>query len=98
MMKNPVTASERRGIIVVAVLALLITGGGWLVSTCRRQSPETVPPEVAVLVRGDSVGDGVGESSGKRKKNRKDSTGSSKSSKSKSPKTYRRRSPRDESV
>lgn len=100
-MKNVLTASERRGIIVVAALALLITGSGWVVSMCQRNMPDEEMPEVEVLVSGDSVidvaggVDGKSEKTRKRKKERFDSLGNKSS---KTPKTYRRRSPRDESV
>lgn len=99
-MKNPLTASERRGIIVVAGLALTITSAGWIVSTCQRPLPEEPLPEVEILVSGDSAtseGDYVGshETKKRKRRNRRDSAYSNGSN---SLKTYRRRSPRDEFV
>lgn len=95
-MKGKVTASERRGIIVVAALALLITGSGWLASTCRRHADEVSPPEIEVLVNGENPDGDVSDAGGKNRSERmrKDSAGS----RQKSRKTYRRRSPRDEGV
>lgn len=98
MMKNPVTASERRGILVVAALALAVTGCGFLMSLCNRGVPEVPPPEVEVLVRGDSVQgkDSRGKSGKRRKRNsKKDSVGNAGN---KAPKKYRRRNPLDEGV
>lgn len=99
-MKNALTASERRGILVVAALALLITGAGWVVSVCQRNLPEEDMPEVEVLVRGDSVTDDGGSKkmSGKTRKKKKEKSDSLGNKSSKTPKKYRRRSPRDEAV
>ena len=94
-MKNPMTSSERRGILVVAAIALLITGAGLLVPECGRNKCEVSPEEVEVIVRGDSAG---GESSGKMKEKREKRHKVSSSGKEKKKKTYRRRSPRDETV
>lgn len=56
--KNPLTASERRGIIVVAAISLLITGAGMVVSRCDRPDPEELErnaPRVEVLLSADSL-------------------------------------------
>lgn len=98
-MKNVLTASERRGILVVAALALLITGAGWIVSMCRHNDPEEVMPEVEVLVSGDSVQEEVSGTDSTRRKHRrrvrKDSVGAKDA---RQRKQYRRRNPLDESA
>lgn len=98
-MKNPLTASERRGILVVAALALIITGTGWVVSMCQRPTPTEPLPELEVLARGDSLSDdSVGKRPGRKKgrrRSRKDSIGGKGK---KAPKQYRRRNPLDEGV
>lgn len=114
-MKNPMTASERRGILTVAAIALLIIGAGWLLSTCRYVATPPSPPEIETLVNGgsksnsasssdtsgsskdksDSKSSDKSNSTNKKSKSRKDSLSGSKT---KSTKTYRRRSPRDEEV
>ncbi|MBD5358625.1 MAG: hypothetical protein HDR88_16835 [Bacteroides sp.] len=100
-MKNPLTASERRGILVVAAISLLITGCGWGVAMCGRSEAEEMTPEVEVLLHGDSLtskGTTDKKSSTERgkKKGRRDSVSSSVKKKDK--KVYRKRSPLDEPV
>lgn len=96
-MRNSLTASERRGIIVVAVLALLLTLSGWFVSKCQRQHMEETPPEVEVLIHGDSISE-TDSTTVRKKRTRKSKNDSVKKKKGKTPKYYRRRSPRDEAV
>lgn len=83
-MKNQLTASERRGILVVAAIALVITAAGWIVSLCSRPAAENPMPEVEVMVHGDSVSmkDSVKNVKNTTKRKRK----------------FRRRSPLDEKV
>lgn len=94
-MRNALTASERRGILVVAGVALIITACGWGMSMCRHDAPEENIPEVEVLVRGDSTTGG--DTTAMRKKRRRNNKNDSVSRKKvKSHKQYRRRSPLDE--
>ena len=74
--KNPLTAAERRGIIVVAVIALLITGAGMLVKRCDRPDPEELKmnaPQVEVLLSADSLNasDTIGRKKRKGRKKKK---------------------------
>ena len=98
-MKNVLTASERRGILVVAALSLVITGAGWIVSMCQRSVPQEAMPEVEVLLRGDSVSesrsDGDSVKKKRRRRSRKDSVGNKRNPQ---PMQYRKRSPIDEIV
>ncbi|MDE6077504.1 MAG: hypothetical protein K2G29_07215 [Muribaculaceae bacterium] len=108
MPSHPLTASERRGILIIAALALLITGAGLCVSHCGRSTSTIDPHDVEVLYRPDGKAqpDSVANlRKGSRKSTRKDSgRGSSKSTRmhqetsKKSQKVYHRRSPRDEEV
>ena len=108
MPSHPLTTSERRGILIIAALALLITGAGLFVGHCNRPESTVVPNEVEVLYKPDDKAqpDSVAKlSKGSRKSTRKDSAGNSAKSTrmrqgktKKEPKVYRRRSPRDEEV
>lgn len=95
MKKNPLTASERRGILIVAGIALLLTGSGWLVSRCQAPQAAISPQEVKVLIHGDSLlpHKEKKEKTKRKKKARKDSVSPSKK---KVKKTYRRRDPLNE--
>lgn len=96
MKKNPLTASERRGILIVAGIALLLTGGGWIVSRCQRPPIDVSPQEVTILMHGDSLSSDKDKMQKKRKrKTRKDSVSSKKK---KVKKTYRQRNPLEEPV
>ncbi len=44
MGRQPLTASERRGILIVAIISLLITGAGLCVSYCGRNGADSTPP------------------------------------------------------
>lgn len=108
MASHPFTASERRGILIIAIISLLITGAGILVSRCHRQEPLMEKNDVEVLinasnsystpadslarVRRDSLRQARRDS---LKKARRDSVRMSRKAK-RDPKTYRRRSPIDE--
>lgn len=100
MGKNPLTSSERRGIIAVAALALFITGGGLILNRCQRPEPVATPEEIEVLLDGDSLNSRVVDDSMKKKRSRRKKEGvdSLGSEKRKSKKIYRRRSPLDEPV
>lgn len=57
MGRNPLTSSERKGILAVALVAFLVTGGGLCLTRCGRTSSPSAPEEIEVLVRGDNQGD-----------------------------------------
>lgn len=110
------TSSERRGILILAILSLLITGVGLCVAYCDRPATTIEPKEVEVLLRGeptyvtgtDSIARARRDSLQKLRKDslrtlRKDSLrklrrDSFRKKSKKAPKTYRRRSPIDESA
>lgn len=103
MAKNPVTASERRGILVVAALALLIIGTAFLTNRCDRSSLPTPPPEVKTVTLPDTLSPDSLQTAGKKiRKGGKNHTDSlrrkKKGRKGKAKKTYRTRSPLDEPV
>ncbi len=120
MSTNPLTSSERRGILILAILSLLITGVGLCVAYCDRPATTIEPKEVEVLLRGeptyvtgaDSVARARRDSLRKlrkdslrkirrdslRKLGQKDGRNSLGGKSKKAPKTYRRRSPIDESA
>ncbi len=61
MARNPVTAKERRGLIAVAVVSLLVVGGGYALRSCRSVSSSYVPAGAVVgrdgrLIPADSAG------------------------------------------
>ena len=99
MSRSSYTASERRGIIVIAILALLFIGSGVTLSLCGR--PRELKKEIPVVIEHPEMVDSLAmsvreETAGKKKKERKKSGINSSVSKEK--KTYRRRSPLDEPV
>ena len=126
MGSNPLTSSERRGILILAILSLLITGAGLCVAYCDRPATTIESKEVEVLLRGeptyvtgaDSVARVRRDSLQKLRKDslrkarrdslrkvRRDSLrklgkerGSRSGKSKKATKTYRRRSPIDESA
>lgn len=49
MPRHPLTASERRGILIVAILSLLISGAGIGVSYCGRQGSGNSPSSPEIL-------------------------------------------------
>ncbi len=98
MAKNPITASERRGIIAVAALALLITGAGLWLSRCGRQETTVTPEEVQILLDGSSSGNGYkGDSLSIKDKSKKEGK-RGRNGKKKGNKSYRDRSHLDEHV
>lgn len=97
---NPLTASERRGILAVAFIALLITASGLLLSL---RGPSEMPDkeEVEIWIANDTVkqtdnATGINSKSGKSKGKKSGKT--KKGSKKKGKKTYGTRNPLDEEV
>ncbi|MCH5230560.1 MAG: hypothetical protein J1F43_02045 [Muribaculaceae bacterium] len=101
MSRNSYTASERRGIVAIAIVALLIIALGLITSWCGRSEKQV--QEIPEIVEHTEMIDTAAlrfqkekaetKSQNKKFKGRKTST-----SKEKSKKTYRRRSPLDEPV
>lgn len=48
MPKNPITSSERRGLVAVAILALLFGGAGAAWRACGRQTAPAAPAPVVL--------------------------------------------------
>lgn len=97
MSHSSYTASERRGVLAIALLSILIIAGGFLFSHCNRgvSSGNNDP----VVIESKSFVDSVAIDRAKGKensKNKKTRTGSSQSKKTQ--KTFRKRSPLDEPV
>ncbi|MDE5712177.1 MAG: hypothetical protein K2I16_00910 [Muribaculaceae bacterium] len=105
MAKNPLTSSERRGIVAVAALALLITGGGICLSRCGMPEPMVTPADVEILLDGTSLKNEVKDSpagkgkrdSAKHKRRQKNDSLSDKKNQ-KGTRIYRKRSLLDENV
>ena len=87
MGRNPVTARERRGLLTVAAVSLLVVGCGYAMRTCRNASVPMAPPlevmtddgrfvtadsAAAVRVRRDSADVRKSGSRKKRKSTRSD--------------------------
>ena len=87
--RNPFTASERRGIIIVAIAALLVTGIGAVLSYMP-PSTSLTDNELENVISNDSVTP-TNSSNIKKKSSVKKRT-------KKEKKTFRKRSPLDEEV
>lgn len=98
MSHSAYTASERRGMIIIAFLALLIIGGGMLMGLSGNSfgKEESVPivEELPEMVDSISLNESKEKSSNKSLKKTKPS----KDSKIKTKKNFKKRSPRDERV
>lgn len=97
MSHSSYSASERRGIITIAIIALLLIGGGVTFTLCGRDSKDS--HEIPVVIEHPEYIDSASLEiqkieRDKKKSDRKKSRGS----KTKSKKEYRQRSPRDETV
>ena len=97
MSHSSYTASERRGLIVIAIIVLVLVGFGVAISILGRGHNEA--REIPVVVEHPELKDSSsvkvdnGKTLSKKSKNKKTST-----NKSKSKKSYRKRSPLDEPV
>lgn len=111
MKRHPITSSERRGLVALAIICMLVIGIGLGVSYCGRSSTPLEPPEVEVVYEPDSAEMARADSISKaRRKARRDSLrrvrrdslrkarGTRSRSSARTPKTYRQRSPIDEPV
>lgn len=103
MSHSSYTASERRGVLAIALLSILIIAGGFLFSHCNRGissgNNDPVVIESKSFVDSVAIERAKGKENSKNKnknKNKKTRTGSSQSKKTQ--KTLRKRSPLDEPV
>ena len=94
------TASERRGVFAIAVLALLLVGAGLIFSHCEgMKSASATSVDNAAEIEVSAVPDSLLDTEATTKKNKKKQKNSgSKTKKEKSTKSYRQRSPLDEPV
>ena len=95
MSHSSYTASERRGILAVALIALLILIGGSVLSLCGRQTSIESGQVIELPELVDSIN--MQSKQNKSEKSKKTKSDSSKK-KNNQKKTYRRRSPLDEPV
>lgn len=94
MANKSFTASERRGILIIAILALIITGAGLLL---HNGGKEEIRDSIEIQEMVNSI-DTTNYQKKNLEKSKKKRKKSSKGNKDKSKKTYRRRSPVDETV
>lgn len=97
------TASERRGVLAIAIIALLLIGGGVLVSLIHGNKGDSseypIVREHPELIDSAAIRDeGTKQTGGATKKSNVKKRNSETKSSKKSQKTYRRRSPLDEPV
>lgn len=99
MSHSSYTASERRGIILIAVVSLILVGVGFGFTLCdRHPSRDEAYP---IVEQHDELIDSTAAPASKKEKDSKKSKkrkARESSAKPSSKKTYRRRSPRDEPV
>ncbi len=97
---KPISSSERKGILVVALVAMVITSAGYFISLCERASTASAPsapPPAEVLLTPDSSLLKKGKLM-RGKKSRRDSARKKRKKRATSPKTWPTRSPRDELI
>lgn len=100
------TATERRGIIAIAIIALLLIGAGVGISYFRGEGPQKTPtveelPEMIDTTYNIASQNGASKNGKKNKSTtnkKKKQTTIKKSNKNNIKKTYRKRSPNDEPV
>jgi len=56
MANRPVSSSERKGVLIVAAIAMIVTLSGLGVAWCGRPERSIAPQDVEVLVDGDTAG------------------------------------------
>ena len=97
MSHSSYTASERRGILAIAIIALLIIGLGAGMTVCNRNTADA--ENIPVVVDHPEMIDTIAVKANREKK-KKDNTKkkTSNSSSKKTNKEFRRRSPLDEPV
>ena len=96
MSHSSYTSSERRGILVIAILALLLTGGGFLLSFWGRENKES--DNIHVVVELTQMKDTVENNKIIEKKTKANKKQKSARKNNKTKKNYPRRSPLDEPV
>lgn len=102
MSRNSYTASERRGILAIALISLLLIGGGIIVTLIKGDKDKDM--EYPIVTQHSEVIDSVAVKNSKKDKKSKEkkenkgrkSKSGNKSTKQK--KVYRKRSPLDEPV
>ena len=98
MAGRPYTASERRGVIMVALAALLITAGGIFLAMCERREAKDQPVVIEMKEAVDSTATEKSSKKETKKSKKKSKSSKGKKRKSGADKNYRRRSPLDEPV
>ena len=93
MSRNSYTASERRGILAIAIIALILVGTGWGLSFCNRSARQD--QAYPILEEHSAMVDSVRI---EKEKKEKSSKKSKETSKKKTRKSFRQRSPLDEPV
>ena len=98
MSRSSFTASERRGVIVIAIISLLLVGAGVLVALLKGAKNEG--NDYPIVVEHSEMVDSIAveKNSQEQKKRSGKSKNKRKTESLKNKKTYRKRSPHDESV
>ncbi|MCH5229371.1 MAG: hypothetical protein J1F12_05180 [Muribaculaceae bacterium] len=97
MSRHSYSASERRGILAIALVALIIIAAGIVLPLCSRR--ETGPHELPVVIEHTELIDSTSTVKSHQTRGKaKSGINKAKESKTKTKKSYRRRSPLDEPV